>query len=462
MAETLVPGPGSFISEFPNFVPMKSILVIGAGRSSSALISYLLRNGDAYGWKIRVGDVSLQNAKERVGGHERGTAFQFDINNQQQREQEIVHADLVVSMLPATMHGQVAKDCVRLGKHLVTASYVSDTMRELDAEAKSKNVILLNEIGLDPGIDHMSAMQIIDDIEAKGGTLNAFYSYCGGLVAPESNDNPWGYKFSWNPRNVILAGQGDPAKYIEHGEYKELPYERLFAEAREIEVKDCGKFDAYANRDSLSYRGVYGLENIPTMLRGTLRARGFCKAWDILIKLGWTNDAEQKLDGKKTYGQFTDLLLVEKDGNLKDRAARQVGVSTNDPAFQMVEWTGIFSDLVIPLEKGTPAQVLQELLERKWKLRPGDKDMIVMQHVFEYALNGFEKKITSSLVVKGEDEIHTAMAKTVGLPAAIAVKLILTGQYKADGVVVPVKKELYEPILAELSELGIVFKEEYS
>ncbi len=434
---------------------MKSILIIGAGRSSSALISYLLKHAAIYKWSVRVGDMNEAFSKERVGDNLHGTGFRFDINNRDQREIEIQHADIVVSMLPAAMHGQVAEDCVKFGKHLVTASYVSDKMRELDAEAKKKNVILLNEIGLDPGIDHMSAMQIIDDIEAKGGVMNAFYSYCGGLVAPESNDNPWGYKFSWNPRNVILAGQGAPAQFIENGEYKELPYEKLFANACPVEVKGHGKFDAYANRDSLSYRAVYGLENIPTMLRGTLRAEGFCNAWNVFIQMGWTDDKTVIDSKEKSYEELSAQLLNTNLDALPERVKAIAGESMS-----MIEWTGILSDEMTLLDKGTPAQILQELLERKWKLQHGDKDMIVMQHEFEYSLNGANHHITSSLVVKGEDEIHTAMAKTVGLPAAIAVKLILTGAYIGSGVVVPVKKELYEPVLKELSEMGIVFEEQ--
>jgi len=440
---------------------MKSILIIGAGRSSSALISYLLKNAETYNWNVRVGDMNDAFAKERVGGNDRGTAFKFDINNRDQREIEIQHADVVVSMLPASMHGQVAEDCVKFSRHLVTASYVSDKMRALDAEAKKKNIILLNEIGLDPGIDHMSAMAIIDEIRAKGGEMKAFYSYCGGLVAPESNDNPWGYKFSWNPRNVILAGQGAPAQYIENGILEEVDYIELFSSAREVEVKGLGKFDAYANRDSLSYRAVYGLENIPTMLRGTLRAHGFCKAWNVLVQSGWTDDSYvlENLSGM-TYGQLTERLLGNCELSLRGEAARDAGLAQDDPAMDMVEWTGIFGEEKIPFEKATPAQVLQELLERKWKLQPGDKDMIVMQHEFEYSLDGADHHITSSLVVKGEDEVHTAMAKTVGLPAAIAVKMILNGAYTGSGVVVPVKKELYGPVLKELEEMGIVFGEE--
>lgn len=446
-----------FRAGFSNFAAMKTILVIGAGRSSSALINYILKNSESCDWSVRVGDVNLKQAQDRVGAHERGTAFVFDINNQQQREAEITNADLVVSMLPAFMHGQVAEDCVRFGKHLVTASYVSDKMKSLDADARAKGVILLNEIGLDPGIDHMSAMQIIDDIRSKGGVMNAFYSYCGGLVAPESNDNPWGYKFSWNPRNVILAGQGT-AQYIRDGKYRYLPYQRLFSEAKSITVDGHGKFDAYANRDSLSYRAVYGLENIPTMLRGTLRHNGFCEAWNVFVQLGITDDTWKLEDAANmTYAELVAALLPEGKGTLRERLATLAGATGS--VMDMVEWTGVLSDAKIGMSNATPAQALQKLLEEKWKLKSGDKDMVVMQHIFEYTLDGKQQKITSSLVVKGDDEVHTAMAKTVGLPAAIAIKMILTGKYSGSGVTVPVKKELYEPVLNELNEHGIVFRE---
>lgn len=438
---------------------MKTILVIGAGRSSSALINYLLNNSSSCNWTIRVGDVNLKQAQDRVGTHDRGTAFVFDINNQQQREAEITNADLVVSMLPAFMHGQVAEDCVRFGKHLVTASYVSDKMKSLHEEALAKGVILLNEIGLDPGIDHMSAMQIIDEIRSKGGVMNAFYSYCGGLVAPESNDNPWGYKFSWNPRNVILAGQGT-AQYISDSKYRYLPYQRLFSEAKSITVEGHGKFDAYANRDSLSYRTVYGLESIPTMLRGTLRHHGFCEAWNVFVQLGITDDTWKLEDSANmTYADLVAALLPEGKGTLRERLAKLAGVDAGGTVMEMIEWTGVLSNVKIAMDSATPAQALQKLLEEKWKLKQGDKDMVVMQHIFEFTLNGKQQNIISSLVVKGDDEVNTAMAKTVGLPAAIAIKMILTGKYSSAGVVVPVKKDLYDPVLNELKEYGIVFSE---
>lgn len=435
---------------------MKNILVIGAGRSSSALIRYLLEHAAAGNWSLRVGDMSAELAEQKINGHPNGAAFRFDINDTAQREKEIQSADLVVSMLPATMHGQVAKDCVRFGRHLVTASYVSGEMRALDEAAKQKGVLLLNEIGLDPGIDHMSAMQVIDRVKGQGGTMTAFYSYCGGLVAPESNDNPWGYKFSWNPRNVILAGQGAAAQYIENGRYKYLPYTRLFAEARTIHVNGWGDFDAYANRDSLSYRAVYGLENISTMLRGTLRMPGYCKAWNVLVQLGMTDESYQVKDsGSMTYAQFTEAFLPEGKGSPEQRLA----AFGDAEAIAKIKWTGLLDDEKIPLKEAAPAQILQELLERKWKLQPQDKDMIVMQHRFEYTLGGKQHHLLSSLVVKGEDQVFTAMAKTVGLPAAIAVRLILEGKLSLRGVQVPVMKEIYEPVLQELEGFGIRFEE---
>lgn len=438
---------------------MKTILVIGAGRSSSFLISYLLDQSKECYWKIRVGDVDEKNSLARVNKHENGFAFRFDITDKKQCELEISNSELVVSMLPAFMHDSVAKDCVRLGKHLVTCSYVSDGMRALDAEAKSKNIILLNECGLDPGIDHMSAMQVIDRVKAQGGEMTAFYSYCGGLVAPESNDNPWGYKFSWNPRNVILAGQGT-AQFIENGENKFLSHSQVFAQAKSISVEGLGNFDAYANRDSLSYRSIYGIDTIPTMLRGTLRMTGFCKAWNAFVQLGLTDDSWKIHHvNKLSYSQLIDSFLPVGNGTIKDRTTQFLGEETNSEVIQKLEWTGIFSDEKINLIEASPAQILQELLERKWLLKAGDKDMIVMQHQFEYELRGKKHRIISSLVVKGDDEINTAMAKTVGLPAAIAIKKILSGEINRSGVCIPVTIDIYDLVLKELEEFGIRFEE---
>ena len=436
---------------------MKNILVIGAGRSASSLIKYLLDHSAAENWSLTVGDVSLEMAQQKTAGYPRARAIAFDIQNEQQKHEEIQKADLVISMLPAVLHLAVAKDCVRFKKHLVTASYVSRDIAALEADAKNAGIILMNEIGLDPGIDHASAMRVIDHAKESGGEVIGFRSYCGGLVAPECNDNPWGYKFTWNPRNVVLAGQGGDAQFIEHGKMRSIPYEKLFVETEIIDVRGYGSFEAYANRDSLSYRKPYGLENIPTMLRGTLRMPGYCKGWNAVIKLGLTDDSKRMagLD-KLSWRQLVKTL----NPGMSSSVAQYLGEKENSEVMKKLEWLEIFTERKIEIQEGTPAQALQQLLEEKWKLKPHDHDMIVMQHEFEIkmAMAG-TKKIISSLVVKGEDQVHTAMAKTVGLPAAITSKLILQEKIKARGVVIPTIKEIYEPVLDELETYGIKFEE---
>lgn len=438
---------------------MKTILIIGAGRSASSLIHYLLEHSSTEDWKIIVGDVSLELARQKIQANRNAKAISFDVTNNQQRENEIRQADIVVSMLPATMHLLVAKECLKFGKHLVTASYVSKDIAALDAEVKNKKLIFLNEMGLDPGIDHMSAMQIIDRIKSENGEVTSFKSYCGGLITPESNDNPWGYKFTWNPRNVVLAGQGS-AQFIENGEYRYIPYNRLFTQIETINITGYGNFDAYANRDSLSYRKSYGLDNVATMLRGTLRNSGFCKAWNAFVKLGITDDSYIVSEcNKLTYAQWINAYLPKGNGTVLQRLANFLDEEEDSETMQKIKWLGITEDSKILLNAVSPASILQELLERKWKLKQNDKDMIVMQHLFKYTIKGKEKKITSSLVVKGEDQTHTAMSKTVGLPMAIAVKLILDEKIKNFGVSIPVTKEIYEPVLNELKLMEICFSE---
>ncbi|MFZ7146508.1 MAG: saccharopine dehydrogenase C-terminal domain-containing protein [Bacteroidota bacterium] len=443
---------------------MRRILLIGAGRSSSSLINYFLENAKTENWTLTVGDVSVESARQKTNDHPAATAIQFDINSQTDREKHIREADIVISLLPAHMHLPVAIECVKQRKDLVTASYVSPEMQELDAGAKVAGVILLNECGLDPGIDHMSAMQIIDEIKSKGAELTSFKSYTGGLVAPESNDNPWGYKFSWNPRNVILAGQGT-ARFIENGKYKYIPYNRLFTEIETINVAENTSYDGYANRDSLAYRHLYGLESIPTMLRGTLRQKGYCKAWNVFVKLGLTDDSFiVEGSSKMTYAQVVEAFIPNsvKGISLMDRLATFMNCQVNDDSLKLVEWTGILTDEAITIPDSTPAQILQSLLERKWLLRPEDKDMIVMQHIFEYNLAGKNVHHTSSLVVKGDNSVYTAMAKTVGLPVAIAAKNILNKKILLKGVQIPVDKTIYEPVLQELGKYGIRFEEKIS
>ena len=437
---------------------MKNILVIGAGRSASSLIKYLLDNSIKENWKITVGDLSIDLVKQKTANFPDVRAIVFDINNENQRVNEIKSADIVVSMLPASMHLNVAKDCVRYKKHLVTASYVSKEMAALNEEAIAAGIILMNEIGLDPGIDHASAMKVIDEIHGKGGVLTSFKSFTGGLVAPESNDNPWGYKFSWNPRNVILAGQGT-AQFIEDNEYKYIPYNRLFTLINTVEIDGYGTFEAYANRDSLSYRKLYNIPTIPTMLRGTLRMPGYCKAWNVFVKLGLTDDSYRiEASNKLTYRQFLESFLPGGKNSTKEKLIALMGNEMDEDTLSKIEWIDIFKDNLIQLVNATPAEILQNLLEEKWKLQKLDKDMIVMQHQFEYKNSNAEiRKIKSSLVVKGHDQIYTAMAQTVGLPLAIATKLILQGKIKAVGLMIPTTKEIYDPLLNELESFGIKF-----
>jgi len=439
---------------------MSKILIIGAGRSSSSLINYFLSNAKQYNWHITIADANKKALESKISGYNYiATAVEFDVTNTTLREKLITESDFVISMLPAFMHGDVAKACVRLGKHIATASYVSAEMKELDAEAKKKNILLLNECGLDPGIDHASAMHVIHNIQAKGGKITNFQSFCGGLVAPESNDNPWGYKFSWNPRNVILAGQGT-AQFIEDGHLKFIPYNRLFTQICTINIDGYGSFDAYANRDSIGYKEPYGLTDVKSMLRGTLRQTGYCKAWNVFVKLGLTDDS-YKIKHANTLNYTTLLQSFLPTGNetVKEKLISFMGKEIDEETISMLDFLEIFNNKPIILKEGSPAELLQSLLEEKWLLKPGDKDMIVMQHLFEYELNGESKKLTSSLVVIGDDEVHTAMAKTVGLPLAISIKNFLTGKFKLYGVQIPIVKEIYEPLLLELETLNIKFVE---
>ncbi|MCU0359838.1 MAG: saccharopine dehydrogenase NADP-binding domain-containing protein [Bacteroidia bacterium] len=441
---------------------MKNILVIGAGRSSSSLIDYLLRHSENEDWKITIADMDEHLAKEKCAEHPNATSIRFDSKDVEKRRSLIQQQHFVVSMLPAFMHGDVARDCVEFGVHLATASYVSREMQALNDEAVKKNIVLINECGLDPGLDHASAMKIIHALRKKKAHIISFKSYCGGLVAPESNNNPWGYKFSWNPRNVILAGQGT-AQFLENGQLKCLPYNRLFKETETVSMGEHGEFDAYANRDSISYIAVYELKNIQTMIRGTLRQKGFCKAWNVFVKLGLTDDSSiLKGANHYTYSQLLDFFLPSGKDPLKQRLIKFMGGDWDSDVEKMMDYLELFSDKKIRLSEGSPAQLLQHLLEEKWKLQENDKDMIVLQHQFEYSLPGEKsiKKLISSLMVKGKDQKHTAMALTVGLPLAITVKNILTGKIQLSGVQIPTHAEIYEPMLSELNMLGIDFKEE--
>ncbi len=440
---------------------MENILILGAGLSSSTMIKYLLDHSEKYGWKITVGDISIETAKKKIAGHPNGTAIQFDIKDEKLKINSIKNADVVVSFLPAFMHPLVAKTCVELGKHMVSASYVSKEMKALNAEAKSKGVALLNELGVDPGIDHMSAMQIIDKIKAKGGKMLGFMSNTGGLIAPESDNNPWNYKFTWNPRNVVVAGQS-VAQYKEQGQIKFIPYHKLFSRTTAINVLDLGIFEMYPNRDSLSYREIYGLEDIPSILRGTLRRPGYCEAWNVFVQLGATDDTYQIANSENlTYRDFINSFLAYDTAlTVEEKLCKYTGISATSDAYKRLSWLGIFGNTKVGLKNATPAQILQKILEAKLGLGANDKDIIVMQHIFDYEISGKKRRIKSSLVCIGKDNVHTAMSITVGTPVAIATKMLMTGEIKLSGVHIPVIPELYNPILKELEESGIRFIEE--
>jgi saccharopine dehydrogenase-like NADP-dependent oxidoreductase len=441
---------------------MKNILIIGAGKSSSALIKYLLDKSNKESLFLTIGDISTDNAKNLINNHKNAKAIVLDVFDKEQREENIQKSDLVISMLPARFHLDVAKDCITFGKHMVTASYISDEMKALDAEVKEKGLVFMNEIGLDPGIDHMSAMQVIDSIKDAGGKMLLFESFCGGIVAPESDNNLWNYKFTWNPRNVVLAGQGGAAMFIQEGTYKYIPYTKLFRRSEFITVNGSGKFEAIANRDSLKYRTVYGLEGIPTMYRGTIRKVGFSRAWNTFVQLGMTDDSYTIEESENmSYRNFVNLFLAYSPSDSVELKLRSyLKIDQDDVMWEKLVELDIFNpDKKIRLKNATPAQMLQSILEESWTLAEDDKDMIVMQHLFGYELDGKKYQIESSFVVLGENQTYTAMSKTVGLPVGIAAIKILKGEIKTPGVQIPISREVYKPILKELEEHGIIFSE---
>ena len=439
----------------------KNILLIGAGLSSSTLIKYLLDNAEENHWQLTLADQSEELAAKKIANHAYGKAIKFDAFNAEQREKEIINADLVISMLPANLHYVVAECCLRHNKNLVTASYVSDQIKAMDKDLRSRGLLFLNEIGLDPGIDHMSAMQIIDKIKARGGKLRVFESNTGGLVAPEFDNNPWNYKFTWNPRNVVVAGQAG-ARFLDRKSIKYVPYHQLFRRTELLSVLDYGEFESIPNRDSLQYLDIYDLKGIETMYRGTFRRPGFATAWHALVLLGVTDDTFVVDDSENlTYRGFINAFLpYGQDRTVEEKVCDYLHIGIGSDIMQKFKWLGLFEDRKIGLKDATPAQIMQKLLEEKWALGENDLDMIVMQHQFIYELKGKNYKLSSSMVVKGDDKVHTAMSKTVGLPLAIAVKFILNGVIQEKGVHVPVKSVFYEPVLRELEKFGIYFIEE--
>jgi saccharopine dehydrogenase (NADP+, L-glutamate forming) len=440
---------------------MKTILVLGAGLSSNSLIKYFLDHSLEQDWLIRVGDIRPENAIENIKGHPRGEAFEFDIHNLKQRSDEIKAAHIVISLLPARMHHLVAESCVEIGKNMVTASYLSPAIKALDKSARKKGIVLMNECGVDPGIDHMSAMKMIHRIKEEGAKLTAFESSTGGLVAPGFENNPWQYKFTWNPRNVVLAGK-EGARFLHNGKFKYIPYHKVFSRQETISVPDLGEFEVYGNRDSLTYRETYGLYDLETMFRGTIRRPGFCEAWDIFVQLGATDDSYiMENTENMTYREFINSFMSYRvDIPVEDKLSLYLGFEKDSLMMKRLQWLGIFEDTRIGVSGLSPAKVLQKILEEKWKLSPGDKDMILMQHQFDFTREGVHKKLYSTMVYIGQDTRHTAMSVTVGLPLAMVARRILQGDYKATGVRLPIDPDLYNPVIKELEEYGIRFIDE--
>ncbi|NKI26155.1 saccharopine dehydrogenase [Arenibacter sp. 6A1] len=443
----------------------RKILVIGAGKSTSYLIDYLLSKAQSEKLQLIIGDLRPDLLPDTFTSHPACQTLKLDIFNDEDRKAAIATADIVVSMVPAHFHIILAKDCLALGKHLVTASYVSDELKALDKEVKEKGLVFMNEIGLDPGIDHMSAMQVLDSIREKGGKVLLFESFTGGLVAPESDNNLWNYKFTWNPRNVVVAGQGGTAKFLQEGTYKYIPYHKLFRRTEFLNVEGYGKFEAYANRDSLKYREVYGLDNALTLYRGTIRKIGFSKAWNIFVQLGMTDDSYTIENSKgMSYRSFVNLFLpYSPTDSVELKMRHYLKIDQDDIMWEKLMELDLFDrNKKITLSNASPAQILQEILENSWTLREEDKDMIVMYHKFGYELNGKKEQIDAHMVVTGKDRIYTAMAKTVGLPVAIATLLILNRKINTPGVQIPITPAVYQPILEELKSHGILFKEQHT
>lgn len=413
---------------------------------------------------MRIGDLDPALAARKAEGHGAASTFALDAGNPEARRAEIDAADLVISMLPAFLHPEVARDALATRTALITPSYLSPEIAAMDAEARGAGIPILNELGLDPGIDHLSAMQVIDGLRAEGAVMTGFESYTGGLVAPQSDDNPWHYKFTWNPRNVVLAGQGGSATFREEGLDRVLPPHRLFKEVTYVDVPGAGRFEGYANRDSIAYERIYGLDGIGTLVRGTLRGDGFCGGWDALFQLGMNrDDVRLNLPAGTTWRGFTAGFAggvpagADADA-VRSAVARATGADAR--TMDLLGWLGLFDGEPMGQLQGSPADILQELLERKWRLAPDDLDMIVMWHRFRYTdVEGVARTRTSHLVHIGQDDVHTAMSLTVGLPLALAARMWLRGGWHGTGVLLPTSPDLYEPLLSALAGEGIRFIE---
>lgn len=440
---------------------MQTILVVGAGKTSVFLIDYLLTHAQRSGWKIIVADSDPDAINDKINKHPSAEAQVLDIMDDKKRSSLVGKSDLVVSLLPPALHILLAQDCLKHKKHLITASYVSAEIKELDAQAKQAGLMFMCEMGLDPGIDHMTASHIVHGIQKVAGAITSFKSFTGGLIASESDTNPWHYKFSWNPRNVVLAGR-DGAKYLSNGKIVDVPYNELFAHPRRgARIDGINPLVYYPNRDSVNYMSLYDLPDVKTFMRATYRFQGFMRGWNVLVQLGLTDTGDKIKD--TTYSAW----IRNKNGfddkkPLAQQVAEKLGLEADDTPISMVAWLGIFEDEPIKPKKSNSADILLDVLLRKWTMKPDDKDLVIMRHELEYVHKSNKKTtLVSTMTLKGQNAKYSAMAKTVGLPMAILARLVLTNKIKPPvGVCIPNMPSVYRPVLAELSEHGISFKEE--
>ena len=435
---------------------MKRLLVLGAGFVAGPLVGYFLERAEV---EVTVADLEPAKARALVGSHPRGTALALNLQDEAALAGEIGRADVVVSLVPYSFHPLVARLCLAAKKDMVTTSYVGEAMRALDEEARAAGIVILNEVGLDPGIDHMEAMRIIDAIHGRGGMVKSFRSYCGGLPAPESNTNPFGYKFSWSPRGVLLAGRNS-ARYLKDGEEVFVPADELFARPERVLVQNLGEFEGYPNRDSIPYVGLYGVPETRTMFRGTLRYPGWCETLRKIGELGGLDVAEGDLTGL-TYGQFVARLAgLTTETAPRSGLREKLRLRPESAVLDRLEWLGLLSDRPLPMRKGSALDVLEHLMLEKLQYAPGERDMIILRHEFLASFpDGSSERILSTLAAFGLPGGASAMARTVGLPAAAGIRQILEGRIARKGVLIPVHPEIYGPILRELEGLGIEFEE---
>ena len=437
---------------------MKNILLFGAGKSSTILIDFLGKSCLEKNWKLQICDANFSLAQSKSSPFSCAEAISFDIKDNPKRQQLISGADIVISMLPPSLHFLVAKDCLTFSKNLLTASYIDTNVRSLSDEIEAKGLLFIGEMGLDPGIDHMSAMRIINEIKSKGGTITSFNSHCGGLMAPESDDNPWHYKITWNPINVVAAGSSG-AFYKKDGEIVEVLYSKVFADENQlVQVPDIGSLAWYPNRDSLSYVDTYRLHGIRTFIRTTLRYPSFCRGWNKIVHLDLTNKNDhEEIKSCKTFQDWFELKkkkLIQNEDDFKEKDF------LDNEFLEQIDFIGLQSQEHLPEPVSNSASLLQFLLEKNLAMKADDKDMIIMLHEIQFELNGKNKQTRSCLTVKGKDKTHTAMAKTVGLPLGIAATLILENKINLTGLHIPVIPEIYQPVLHQLELNGIKFNEE--